>query len=176
MLPQDQTGRYFFSFFLLPLFFDSFFGRYFEPFLSCLWKDTMSSQYSRRTTEAFRSLKNQSLVLEQNCTELRNSLQKPPSMILNGGSQIRVLRQFEEDLNKVDQEVGAFAQARASEPSFEKLFASCTASFTQIQDQLAALETKLTEYGYTKPIHAQGKAGQQKGLSALWLGCGGKKI
>jgi hypothetical protein len=124
----------------------------------------MASQFSRRTTDTFRSLKNQSQVLEQNCTELRNGLQKPPSMILNGGSQIRVLRQFEEEINKVDQEVGAFAQARASEPSFEKLFASYTASFTQIQDQLAALETKLTEYGYTKPAQAHGKAGQQRGL------------
>jgi len=139
---------FFFFFFLL----SSFFFLLFQP---AKQRSNRMSHISRRTTDTFRTLKTQSLVLEQQCIELRNGLQKPPPMILNGGPQVRILRQVEEETNKVEQEVASFYQTRAAEPSFEKLFSNCGAMFTQIEEQLNSLETKLSEYGYTRSAQRQ---------------------
>jgi len=156
-----QTDRYFFFFFNFPSSFDFFFfffllsSFFFLLFQPAKQRSNRMSHISRRTTDTFRTLKTQSLVLEQQCIELRNGLQKPPPMILNGGPQVRILRQVEEETNKVEQEVASFYQTRAAEPSFEKLFSNCGAMFTQIEEQLNSLETKLSEYGYTRSAQRQ---------------------
>jgi len=129
---------------------------------------------SRRTTDTFRELKTQALVLEQNCADLRSGLQKPAPMVLHGGQQLRVLKQIDENVGKVEEDLIAVQRVPLWDVSFEKLLASCNTMYEQIQSKIVTLETKLTDFGYANTTHAKATATsasavQQGTLNSIYL-------